>query len=347
MFLARKSLTLALALLVIGSAMLNVHATDDFFNGKTITILIGNGVGGGYDMSTRIFAKYLARHIPGNPTIVPKNMPGAGGLNLANILYNAAPKDGTTLGVFAASVALEPIFGNSAANYDATQFEWIGSLERDAPSCAVWKGAGQGIRTLDDLLNAKKTVMFGASGPAATTSQHAMLLKRYFSAPLKVIDGFRGVNDVKLAFQRGEVNAACGMLESTVKGAFLNEYRSGDLNIFVQFRPEGAVPFFGGATWIYDRARSAQDHLIFDVIFKQAELARPFAAPPGVPRDRIEILRKALIDTARDPQLMADAAQLNEEYNPVPGEETHDVFASYSNIPANIISAARDLIAPE
>src|SRR5262249_40597741 len=160
-------------------------------------------------------------------------------------------------------------------------FEWIGSLERDTPSCAVWKGAGQGIRTLDDLLAAKNTVLFGSTAPSATTSQHALLMKRYFGAPLKVIYGFRGINDVKLALQRGELTATCGMLESSVKGVFLNEYQAGELNIFVQFGPERAVPFFAGATRIYDRLKSAQDRLLFDVIFKPAELARPFTAPPN------------------------------------------------------------------
>jgi hypothetical protein len=174
-----------------------------------------------------------------------------------------------------------------------------------------------------------------------------MLLKRYFNAPLKVIYGFRGVNDGKLALQRGEVNATCGMLESTVRSVFLSEYKSGDLNIFVQFGPERAVPFFGSATRLYDRARNDQDRLIFDVIFKQAQLSRPFAAPPGVPPDHIAILRKAMIETARDPQLIADAARVNIEYNPVPGEEAHDIFASYGSIPAEAIKAARDLIEAE
>jgi tripartite-type tricarboxylate transporter receptor subunit TctC len=137
------------------------------------------------------------------------------------------------------------------------------------------------------------------------------------------------------------------MLESTVRSVFMSEYKSGDLKIFVQFGPKRAVPFFGSATRLYDRARNEQDRLTFDVIFKQAELSRPFAAPPGVPLDRISILRKAMIETSRDPQLIADAAKVSIEYNPVPGEETHDIFASYASIPAETIKAARDLIEPE
>lgn len=342
-----KCTVAAAVALLAGEAISNAHADTNFFSGKTITILVGAGVGGGYDTSTRIFAKHFSRHIPGNPTILPKNMPGAGGLNLANNLYNVAPKDGTTLGVFAASIALEPVFGNAQADYDTQKFEWIGSLVRDTPSCAVWKGAGQGIATLDDLLKAKKTVMFGSTAPSATTSQHAMLMKRYFGAPIKVIYGFRGTNDVKLALQRGELSATCGMLESTVKGAFRDEYASGDLNIFVQFGPDHAVPFFGGATRIYDKLKSAQDRPIFDVIFKQAALARPFAAPPGTPADRVALLRKAMEDTLKDPQLIADAAKLSIDYNYVTGEETQRIFAEYRSVSPQAIKTALDLIKPE
>jgi tripartite-type tricarboxylate transporter receptor subunit TctC len=344
--LPKRGIVAALTILTVQSVS-SARGDTDFFAGKTITILVGAGAGGGYDTSTRIFARHLSRHLPGNPNVVPKNMPGAGGLNLANFLYNVAPKDGTTLGVFAASIALEPVFGNSKANYDTQKFGWIGSLVRDTPSCAVWKGAGQSIETLDDLVKAKKTVNFGSTAPSATTSQHAMLMKRYFGAPIKVIYGFRGTNDVKLALQRGELSATCGMLESTVKGAFRDEHASGDLKIFVQFGPDHAVPFFGSATRIYDRLKSEKDRPLFDVIFKQAALARPFAAPPDLPADRIALLRKAMEDTLKDPQLIADAAKLNINFDYVSGEETQRIFASYGSVPQSVIKSALELIGPE
>jgi len=165
------------ALVFNGAA--RADAVADFYKSKTLRILIGYGAGGGYDTTTRMFAKHLSRHIPGNPTIVPQNMPGAGSMKVANFLYNAAPKDGTTIGVFASSTALEPLFGNKKAKFTTTGFEWIGSLHRDTASCAVWNGAGQNIKSVDDLVKAKKTVIFGSTSPAAITSQHALVLKNY------------------------------------------------------------------------------------------------------------------------------------------------------------------------
>jgi len=339
--------SLAAAFCLLMAVLGPAAEADDFFKGKTITILIGAGVGGGYDTNTRLFARFFGRHVPGQPTIVPQNMPGAGGLTLANTLYNVSPKDGTALGVFAASIALDPVFGNIAANYDTKKFQWIGSLERDTPSCGVWKGAGQNIKTLDDLVAAKRTVLFGSTGPSATTSQHALLLKNYLGAPVKVIYGYQGTNDVKLAMERDELQATCGMLESTVRGAFLKEFESGDLKIFVQFGPDHAVPFFGDATRLYDRMKRPEDRQTLDVIFRQAELARPLAAPPGVPADRIAMLRQAMIETLSDPELVADAARVRVEFHPVSGEETQRIFASYYDIPKPMIQRALDMINKE
>jgi tripartite-type tricarboxylate transporter receptor subunit TctC len=215
----------------------------DFYQGKTITIQIGFGVGGGYDTTARLFATYFGKHVPGNPTVVVQNMPGAGSMLVANTLYNTAPKDGTMLGVFASSTALEPLFGDKNARYDPRKFEWIGSLNRDIGSCGVWKGAGQGITGLPDLVKAKRTVTFGSTSPTAITSQHVLFLKNMFGANAKVIYGYKGTKDVLLAMMRGELDGTCGMLESSVRGAFDQYVKAGELNIFVQFgrRPESAI----------------------------------------------------------------------------------------------------------
>ena len=334
----------ALAALTAFGAAAGADEVADFYDGKNLTILIGYGAGGGYDTTARIFAKHLSKHIPGHPTIVPQNMPGAGSMKVANFIYNAAPKNGATLGVFASSTALEPLFGNKKAKFKTMGFEWIGSLHRDTASCAVWKGAGQGIRTLDDLLKAKKTVLFGSTSPTAITSQHALVLKNFLGAPVKVIYGYKGTKAISLAMQTGELNASCGMFESSVKGAFFNYVQSGDLKVFVQFGPDKAVPFFGDATRLYDKVKTDDDRKVLDVIFRQTELARPLAAPPGTPKARVAALRKAMLDTLRDPALVADAKRIRIEFNPVPGEETEKIFASYYRMPRPIIKKAMALI---
>ena len=326
------------ALAMLGGTPALASEDEPFFRGKTITILVGAGPGGGYDLNTRIFARHFGKSIAGAPSIVVQNMAGAGGLTLANFIFNVAPKDGTSLGVFAASAALEPVFGNPAARFDTRKFQWIGSLVRDTPSCGVWNGAGKGIKSLDDLVKANGEVLFGSTSPSATTSQHALLLKNLLGAPVRVIYGYKGTNDVKLALERGELHATCGMLQSTVKSTFLREYESGVLDILVQFGPERREPFFKEAVRIHEIAKTDEDRLVLDIIFKQAELARPMAAPPETPAQHVATLRTAMLASMKDPDLIADAAKIKVEFAPVPGEETSEIFASYYAIPKELIA---------
>ncbi len=319
-------------------------AVADYFKGKDLKILIGYGAGGGYDTTTRIVARFLSKHVPGNPTIVPQNMPGAGSMKVANYLFNAAPKDGLTLGVFASSTALEPLFGNEKAKFDTAKFGWIGSMHQDTASCTLWKGAGQGIGTLDDLMKAKSTVLFGSTSPAAITSQHALVLKNYLGANVKVIYGYKGTKDVSLAMQKGEVHGSCGMFESSVKGAFAQMVEAGDLKVFVQFGPDKAVPYFGNATRLYERMKSEADRPVLDLIFRQTQLARPLAAPPGIPADRLAALRKAFMATMKDPALIAEAAKRKIEFDPLSGEEAAKLFAQFEATPKPLVKKAAELI---
>ena len=178
----RFGLGILLGLLVSGSSSARADAVADFYRGKEITIQVGYGAGGGYDTTTRLFAQHFGKHVPGKPAIIVQNMPGAGSMRVANHIFGVAPKDGTVLGVFASSTALEPLFGNKAAAYDPRKYEWIGSLHRDIASCAVWKGAGQDIKSLPDLIAAKRTVTFGSTSPTAITAS-IRCFSRTCSAP--------------------------------------------------------------------------------------------------------------------------------------------------------------------
>jgi len=337
------------ALLLAATASISAARADeieDFYKGKTVTILVGYGAGGGYDTTTRLFARHFGSHIPGNPTVVVQNMPGAGSMLVANAIFNTAPKDGTTLGVFASSTSLEPLFGNKRAKYDPRKFEWIGSLHSDIASCAIWKGAGQGIKTLPDLIKAKKTVTFGATSPTAITSQHPLFLKNMLGANLKVIYGYKGTKDVSLAMQRGEVDGSCGMFESSVRSAYDQHIKAGEFKIVVQFGRDRAVPYFGDATRMYTMLKTDDDKKIADVIFRQTELARPLAAPPGTPKDRVAALRKAMLATLKDPAMIADAEKVKIEFNPVTGEETAQIFADFYATSPELVKKARAVTQP-
>lgn len=332
------------AALFLSATVAQADAVADFYQNKQLRILIGYGAGGGYDTVTRVMAKHLSKHIPGNPTIVPQNMPGAGSMKVANFLYNAAPKDGSALGVFASSTALEPLFGNKKAKFDPRKFAWIGSMHQDTASCAIWEGGGQGIRTADDLVKAKKTVLFGSTSPAAITSQHALVLKNYLGAPIKVIYGYKGTKGISLAMQQGEVHASCGMFESSVKGAFSSLIESGKMKIMVQFGPDKAVKYFGDATRLYERLKQPEDRQVLDVIYRQTQLARPLAAPPGTPKARVAALRKALLATLSDPALIADGKKIRVEFRPLSGDQAQALLEKFYNTPPALIKKAMALI---
>lgn len=349
MKISRYLLSAVAASAALFATAAKADAVADFYSGKQLRILIGYGAGGGYDTVTRLVSKHLSKHIPGNPTIVPQNMPGAGSMKVANYLFNAAPKDGTVLGVFAASTALEPLFGNDKAKYDPREFAWIGSMHQDTASLGIWNGGGQGIKTLDDMLEMKKKgtlkeVVFGSTSPAAITSQHPLVIKNYFDLPIKIIYGYKGTKGISLAMQRGEVVASGGMFESSVKGAFRNHVESGELKILVQFGPDKAVSYFGDATRLYDRLKSPEDRQVMDVIFRQTQLARPLAAPPGTPADRVAALRKAMLATIEDPELIADAKKSKVEFAPLSGDEAQALLDKFYATPEPLLKKAMALI---
>jgi tripartite-type tricarboxylate transporter receptor subunit TctC len=267
-------------------------------------------------------------------------------MKVTNSLFTVAPKDGTVLGVFGSSTALEPLFGNKAATFDPRKFEWIGSLHRDIASCGVWKGAGQDVKDLPGLLKAKRTVTFGSTSPTAITSQHPLFLKHVLGANLKVIYGYKGTKDVSLAMMRGEVDGSCGMFESSVRSAYEQHIKAGELKIVVQFGRDRAIPYFGDATRMYTMLTDEQKK-IADVIFRQTELARPLAAPPGTPKDRVAALRKAMLATLKDPDMVAETKRLQLDYDPIPGEEAAEMFADFYKTPPALVERARQATLPE
>ncbi len=319
----------ALAAICTGATVSESRADPvaDFYKGRQINIKVGFGAGGGYDTTTRIIARFLGQHIPGNPTVIVQNVPGAGSMKAANYLYNAAPKDGTVLAVFSSSVAVQPLYGNKKAKFVTSKFEWIGSMHTDIQSCGVWKGAGQGIRTLPDLLAAKKTVIFGATSPASPTSQYPLFLKNIFGANIKVINGYKGTKGINLAMQRGEVHGTCGMYESSVRGAFFPSFKSGDLKIFMQVGIDRTVPLFGDATQVYKMLKTEEQRGIGELIFRPAEITRPLAAPPGTPKARVAALRKALLDVMKDPGFVAAGKKIKVNFKAMSGDRVAELMA--------------------
>ena len=339
----RRASAISLASLVAGLVSSAAHADTvaDFYKGKTMTLNVGFGAGGGYDTTTRLVARHLSKHIPGNPTVVVANMPGAGSMRVAGWIYSVAPKDGTMLGVAAAAVMLEPLFGNKNAKYDPAKFEWIGSMHNDTNSCAVWKGAGVGIRTLDDMIKSKKTIIFGSLSPETETTRFPMFLKHVAKAPIKVVHGYRGTKAVMLAAQKGEVDATCGMYESSVKTAYKSELESGDLKVVFHVNlDKDKVATFGDAVSVRKFLPTDEMKKIGEILFRPTSITRPVFAPPGTPANRVAALRKALMDTMKDPGTVADGKKLNVTFEPMEGKRIGEIMEGFKSTPPEIINKA-------
>jgi tripartite-type tricarboxylate transporter receptor subunit TctC len=319
-----------------GPAM--ADSVADFYKGKTIAVVIGLPAGGGYDAYGRLIARHIGDHIPGHPTVVPQNMPGAGGLKAADYIYNSAPKDGTEVGIVASSTLMEPLFGDKQARFDSSKFSWLGSASQDVSYCGI--GPGSHVTSFDQWLKTGKELTFGASGPAAITYQHPMVMKSVLNANLRVIAGYGGTSDITLAVQRGEVDGICGMFTSSIQAQFKQLLDSGAMKLIIQMGPHRDRTF-GDIPSVFDYAKTDEQRQILSLAFDQLALGRPFMAPPGIPEDRHAALSKAFAETLKDPALMADAEKMKLDIDYLSGEETQKMLKQFADYPPAVLQKAK------
>jgi tripartite-type tricarboxylate transporter receptor subunit TctC len=307
---------------------------EEFYRNRSISLVIGYSVGGGYDLYARTLARHMGKHIPGQPKLVPQNMEGAGGLRAANFLYGVAPKDGTTLGTFARGLATEPLLGN--AKYDGTRFTWLGSITNDISLCASWYTSP--VKTWSDLLS--KPLTLGGSAVGADTDVFALVLRNVFGAKINLVSGYPGGNEINLAMERAEVEGRCGWSWSSIKNqkaAWLQEKK---INLLVQFALE-KVADLPDVPLVVDLANTIEQRQILRLILARQVMARPFLAPPDVPEDRKQALRRAFDATMKDADFLAEAAKADLEVNPIDGVKIDELLADLYQTPTDIVAKAR------
>jgi len=297
-----------------GMAAAGAQSPADFYRGKSIDLEIGYSVGGGYDLYARLVAAHLGAHIPGNPTIVPKNMEGAGSLRLANYLYAAAPRDGTAIGAISRGAAFDPLLGENGAQFDASKFSWIGSANNEVSVCVALTSSG--ITSFDDVLT--KPLTIGSTGVGDDTYQFPAVMNAVLGTKFKIVTGYPGGNDISLALERGEVQGRCGWSWSSIVATRMNWVTSKKIVVLVQMSlsKHADLP---DVPLIMDLAKTDEERQIFKLIFARQVMGRPFAAPPGLPADRLATLRQAFAETMADKDFLADAAKRKFEINPVDG----------------------------
>jgi tripartite-type tricarboxylate transporter receptor subunit TctC len=316
------------------------QAAPDFYRGKTVDLEIGYSVGGGYDVYARMLAPHMAKHIPGNPTIVAKNMEGAGSLRLANWLYNVGPKDGTAFGTIGRGTGFDPLFGHRGAQFDGAKFTWIGSANDEVSVCVVWNGRTK-IAKFEDLLTTPLTV--GGTSAAADTDQFPLVMNGVLGTKMKVVTGYSGGNDVNLAMERGEVDGRCGWSWSSVRSTRPQWLTERKITILVQLALH-KHPDLPDTPVIIDLAKTDEQRQILELIFARQALGRPFLAPPGIPAARAEALRTAFMDTMHDKDFLAEAEKAQLEITPIDGAGVQKLVADLYQSPSAIVKKAAELL---
>ena len=316
------------------------QSVADFYKGKNIELQIGYSVGGGYDLYARLLARHLGKHIPGNPTVLPQNMPGAGSLRLTNWLYTAAPKDGSVFGAISRGTSFDPILSRPGTQFDAVKFSWIGSANNEVSICA--SASRSGIKTFDDLKT--KELVVGSAGVSSDDDQFPRLLNAVFGTKMKVVGGYPGGNDVILAIERGEVNGRCGWSWSSMKSAQAAWLKENKVNLLAQFALS-KHPDLPNVPLIIDLARNDEERQILKLVFARQSLGRPFVGPPGIPADRLAALRHGFEETMKDPDFLAEANKLKLEVNPLTGAQVEELVKQvYTETPPAIAKRAAALL---
>jgi tripartite-type tricarboxylate transporter receptor subunit TctC len=335
----RRARTIVVAgLLLAGAAGVPAQAEPvaDFYKGKTINLLIGVGVGGEYDLQARLVARHIGKHIPGNPTIVPQNMTGAGGINMANHMFNTAARDGTFIAMMGNNFPASQAVGTKIVRFDAGKFHWLGTNAPVVETMAVWHTAG--VKSVDDLR--KRETVAGASGRGAITFFYPTMMNEFLGTKFKIVTGYPGGNQINLAMERGEVEARNNTWSSW-KATRPQWLKDRLITVIAQAGPRAADL---DAPSVEDLARTPEDRLTIELIVSGTQLGRPFATTPDVPAERVAALRDAFRATMKDPEFLKDAAQMNFEVDPVYGEAMQKIVAKVLSTPKNLAARAKTIL---
>jgi tripartite-type tricarboxylate transporter receptor subunit TctC len=332
-------------LLATAFALLPCAVQAQFYQGKTVTII--SGASGGYDSYTRVLAAHMKKYIPGTPTLIVRNMPGAASMLAANYLYNVAPPDGLTFGSFVRTIPIAPLTGNKAAKYQPEKFTWIGNSSRyldDAYLLMVTKSLG--ITSMEQLRGRKEPLRLGSTGPSSQADEGARIIRDVMGLNMQIVRGYQTTPQVMLAVDSGEMDGT--MIGISSMNSAKPEWLVPDspVNFLVQFGygGEGRHPMFSKVPRIDEFAKTPADKAIFDLMQLTFKVSRPFAGPPNIPAELTQILRDAFMRTHEDPQYLADAKKMGLDVSPMSGEEAARIITEAAALPPDLLQRYADLL---
>ncbi len=311
-----------------------------FYKGRQITVVIGSSAGGGYDTYGRLLSRHLGRHVPGNPTVVASNMPGAGSNAAANHIMTAAPKDGTFMAIVFASVIVEPLLGERGRQkFDASKIAFVGNANKEVFGCAV--RAQSDIKSFEDMR--KREVVTGASAAGGATADFPTMLNTFMGTKIRIVRGYPGTREITLAIEKGEVEGACGLAWSTTSVQYPRTLAEGQpLRIILQEDMTGhPVLNAAGIPTSGQIAKGETERQALSLFYAQNLFGRPFIASPEVPADRMAALRAAFDAAMKDPELLADARKLNVDIIPNSGAEVQQLVAGMYATSADVVARVR------
>lgn len=311
------------------------QSTAASFAGKTIEVWIGAAPGGGYDINARQVVRYMPDYIPGKPTIVPKNIPGAGSVRATNLVYNTAAKDGTVIGAPSRAVMTMPLLGVENAKFDVTKMNWVGSVASEDSTCVAWHTTK--IKTLADAQ--KNELIVGTSGPGTSTHTYALLIQNLFNAKFKIIGGYPDGKSAQIALERGEVEGTCGSFSSlrTQKPDWVRDKKINFL-VLIGANRDPELPEVKTVT---ELATSDEQRNLLKIVLAPQTAGRPLFLPPDVPANIVTTLRRAFDATVKDERFLQEAKKIGLEVNPVSGEQIQQIAKDVYALPQDVVAKAK------
>jgi tripartite-type tricarboxylate transporter receptor subunit TctC len=322
---------------LVASIAAPAQSAQDFYKGKQLRLIIGYPVGNDYDLAGRFLARYLAKHIPGEPTIVIQNMPQAASIVAANFLAAQAPRDGTVIGSFSRNFPSQALMGQTNVEADPRRFLYLGATSRPARVCVRWHTAP--VKTPADLFTQEFIV--AGSGTGSSLSILPTVFNHVLGTKFRIIQGYKGTTDAMLAMERGEVHGSC----STYGQFRLYEQliRDGKLVVFMRAE-EAPIPEISDVPSLFDFAKNDEQRALMRFVFSSTEFGRPYALPPDVPKERVATLRKAFAEALRDPELVAEAAKMKMDMTYRPPEDLERLIADLYQTPPALIATVKKLV---
>lgn len=315
------------------------ETAEEFYKGKTVTLMVSASPGGGADLYARAFAPFFSKHMPGQPNVMVTNVPGAGGLTAAAQLQNSAARDGTIVAALQRNNLYLPIVSSEKLAFDPRAVNWIGSLNKESYVLITWENAP--VKTIDDLFTQPLTI--GSTSFNNENRTFPAMINEYLGGKMDIIPGYKGNDEISLAMERGEVQGRAVTTTSLLGGNDANWLRDGKLNVVAQLamEPSAAVP---GVPMILDKVTEPETRSVFEFMFAPLAAGRPFAAPPEVPQERLEALRAAFEATAKDPDFIAEVAKQNATVEMISGQDIHDILETLYATPQEVLERVKTLL---